>query len=849
MATRMKLPRRHLECCIIFLLLPGGALECSNLAVDSPVVLWGATVTATCTIWRNRCPFLKDGEIQMMWKLDGQVLHGVQYSPGNGVEFSNITIGPLNRTMVSLGCYVLKDEKPHLLNLKQIHAGYPPSQPQNFTCIMNATTRNLKCQWDPGEDSLLQVHTILKGFRSQSGCAVLLDPIPDCIPEADPNSCTILRPNLHLYQPMAFWVMVHNGLGVVQSELLCADPVDLVKLDPPTVQSVQSIQSIPEETHCVSVAWDAAEDSAHMKQLCDLRYRKDGDQEWMLVQNITSSTRQAQHCGFLFGIPYQFQMRCQKLGARYMSDWSPTKTFTTHEDSGHVPSGELDAWWKMKPGETGQGTQVQLLWKPMNPKEAKGKILGYWVTLSPQQNSGQLPTLCNTTELYCNFSLPSGSQRIYLMAYNARGTSPPTEILFQKKDISVPKIQASPLGENSICVSWDPVGEPATGYIIEWQRLTSVDPSDDAETSWTRLRNGEEKQILIQENIEPYQLYNISIYPLYKDGVGMPQNTEVYTKQKAPLDSPKLCLGSISKTTAQLHWEPIPLELRNGFITNYTIFWISPDDNMSSAVVNSSVKTFTITGLRPLTMYKVHIMASTVGGSTNGTVLMLYTKAMDDMDISFAYLVIGLLLIMLIVLVVCFENSKRMKMQFWPSVPDPANSSLGRWAPAVLQEEALLDSKSGELSPTIIPAILVLEKDRKKGLSCEKREASKPLPDGPRSDASNADAALLPGSPKPASHVNGSEPVQYARVFLGSYHSQRGAPSSLYLRSNSTQPLLGDTTPSPEPYENLWFHGDRPAGAHGCSFQEDAVFLDGTLVDFPLLQGVKVDGDDGLGDF
>ncbi|KAL8220371.1 UNVERIFIED_CONTAM: hypothetical protein K2H54_044345 [Gekko kuhli] len=844
MATRKKLPRRFLACCVTFLLLSGGALGCSNLMVDSSIVHWGATVTANCTIWRKHCPFLKDGEIQMMWELDGQLLHGVQYSLGDEAEFSSVTIGPLNRTVVSLSCWVLK-KTPLLLNLKQIHAGYPPSQPQNLTCITNNTSRSLKCQWDPGKDSLLQVRTTLKGFRSQSGCAVLLDPIPDCIPEMDQNSCTIPRQNLQLYQTMAFQVMVRNGLGVAQSELLCTDPMDLVKLDPP---AIQSIQSVPEETHCVSVAWEEAKDSNYMKQSCDLRYRTEADQEWTLVQNITSSTRQVQHCGFLFGISYQFQMRCQKFGARYMSDWSPTKIFTTHEDSGHVPSGELDAWWKMKPGEAGQGTQVQLLWKPMKPKEAKGKILGYWVTLNPREHNGQLSTLCNTTELHCNFSLPSGAQRIYLMAYNARGASPPTEVSLQKKGVPVPRIHASPLGENSIVVSWDPPGEPTSGYVIEWQRMTSVDPSYDAEISWTKLRNGEEKQILIQENIEPYQRYNISVYPLYNDGVGMAQHTEAYTRQKAPSDSPKLYPGSIGKTTAQLHWEPIPLELRNGFITNYTIFWICPNDDMSSAVVNSSVNTLTITGLRPLTMYKVHIMASTMGGSTNGTILMLYTKATDDMDISFAYLLIALLLVMLIILVICFYKSKKMKLQFWPTVPDPANSSLGKWAPAVLQEEIFPVNKSGELSP-IITAILMLEKDKKKCLSCEKNEPPKPLLDGPWSDPSNAGAAVPPSSPKPASHVNRSESVQYAKVLLDSYHSQQEAPSSLYLRSSSTQPLLGDLMPSPEPYENLWFHGSQPAGAHSCSFQEEAIFLEGALLDFPLLQGVKIDGDEDLSNF
>lgn len=37
----------------------------------------------------------------------------------------------------------------------------------------------------------------------------------------------------------------------------------------------------------------------------------------------------------------------------------------------------------------------------------------------------------------------------------------------------------------------------------------------------------------------------------------------------------------------------------------------------------------------------------------------------------------------------------RVKQQFWPSVPDPANSSLGKWVPAELQEV-----RPGPLLPT-----------------------------------------------------------------------------------------------------------------------------------------------------
>ncbi|XP_061453516.1 granulocyte colony-stimulating factor receptor [Rhineura floridana] len=857
MASTKKPWQWVLGCSFFFFLIPGGSLHCSNLNMDSPVILLGATATASCTIWRSSCRIQQNEELLIMWKLDEEFLKGTQYSLSNGVEVSNITVGPLNETVTSLSCYVQRKGKLQMMNVIQIHAGYPPMQPQNLTCVMNVTTKSLTCHWDPGRDSLLPVSIALKCFWNQRGCEVPPEHIPPvCIPLAGQNSCTIGRENLLLYHNMIFWVSAKNPLGVVESEPLCADPIDLVRLDPP---ALQTIQAIPEETDCVSVAWEAPKDSEHMHMSCDLRYRKERDWQWTVVHNITNparerqQTQQMQSCGFLFGTLYQFQMRCQRVtGVGYWSNWSPTMNFSTHEKE---PSGELDAWWKVKPREADKRTEVQLLWKPMKPDEAHGKILGYWATLSTRWHNGEPSTLCNTTELHCAFSLPFGTQRISLMAYNTKGLSQPTEVfLLEKKGQPVPSFQVSPHNEKSIWARWDLPGAPATGYIIEWHRVTSADSPVDNNFGWTKVQSGAITQALIQENVDPFQCYNISIYPLYRDGVGMPKSVEVYTRQKAPSETPKLHPGIISKSTAEIHWEPIPVEKQNGFIINYTIFWIGTNEDMSSAVMNSSVDTFTIKGLWPSRMYRVHIMASTVGGSTNGSILVLYTKGIDDTDLPFVYLLIGLLLLAIIVLVICFHKSKRMKTQFWPSVPDPANSSLGRWAPAILQEEILQAPKACELSPVMVSAILVIEVDEKKCLSCGKSEPTKALEDGPmaafsESYISDADAALPASGPRPASYMNSPESVQYAKVFGDSYRSQQKASPTFYIRSNSTQPLLCDMTPSPKSYENLWFHSDQANRELGCNSQEDAVFTDTALLDFPLLQGLKIDGDEDLSNF
>lgn len=50
----------------------------------------------------------------------------------------------------------------------------------------------------------------------------------------------------------------------------------------------------------------------------------------------------------------------------------------------------------------------------------------------------------------------------------------------------------------------------------------------------------------------------------------------------APSFAPKLHLKSISKSDAELCWELLPVEMQNGFITGYTIFWANSTAEVSS---------------------------------------------------------------------------------------------------------------------------------------------------------------------------------------------------------------------------------------------------------------------------
>ncbi|XP_053942396.1 granulocyte colony-stimulating factor receptor [Cuculus canorus] len=881
-----------LQLSLLLLLRPGGTLDCALVSVGSPVVPLGSAVTASCTIQSKFCRGLEQGKVRITWMLDNEPMSGSQRHGLGGAEVSNLTLPQFNRTQAKLWCCVEWNGTKQRVGVAEIQAGYPPAKPFNLSCALNLNDYGLTCRWEQGAESHLPTSVALKCARSRAQV------VTGCTPQSGRSHCTVPRRLLQLYRQMEFWVSATNALGSAESEHLCIDPMDVAKLDPP---ALRSIQSIPFQTDCVALAWEVAHSTVHMDLQCELRYRALEDLTWALVTNIIGQAGTTQHCGFLFGTQYHFQMRCRRSSARgYWSEWSQGRNYTTHEKA---PAGELDAWWDARPAEAGRRLEVQLRWKAPRQREANGRVLGYRITLSPRRRGRNPPTICNTTHTHCNFSAPAGTRRVYLSAYNAAGESAATEVvLLERKGQPLAGLRAVSRGEHSLWVHWEtPPASPAA-YVLEWQRVPWEPIGCSA--CWQMERDGAATAALIRDGIEPFQRYNISVYPLYKDAVGVPAHMAAYSKQKAPSSAPKLHLKSISKSKAELCWDPLPVEMQNGFITSYTIFWANSTAEVSSATVNPSLSSFVIRELKPSTLYKVHITASTAAGGTNGTSLTLVTPVLDDIEIQFLFLTLGLIFVLLLLLLICIQKNGRVKKQFWPSVPDPANSSLGKWVPAELHQvrlQQLLRTQHQEhmgmgngvqgaplmwcprwaegmhpanrqgwfLQEPVVPpgafglflqeplqvpsvrepglatisTITVLEKAAgKQPPAWGKEPATEPTVPQPYVRQEGAASAHGWAATNPLPSGTG-EIVQYARVVGDGYKGQQHTRPRLYLRSCSKQPLLLDPSPSPKPYENLWFHGTVPDGGFG-----DGGCLEDLPATFPLLQGLRISGAEELQD-
>ncbi|XP_037683626.1 granulocyte colony-stimulating factor receptor isoform X2 [Choloepus didactylus] len=819
-----------------------GLEQCGHIRLSAPIVRLGDPVTASCIFGQN-CSHVGP-ESQILWKLGAELqLRGRQQHLPDGTLESTITLPHLNHTQAFLFCCLLWNNRLQILDQAELQAGYPPSPPHNLSCLMDLKTNNLTCQWEPGPDTHLPTSFTLKSFKSRGNCQTPEDPIPDCVPKAGQSRCSIPRKHLHLYQNMGIWVQAENALGTSKSLKLCLDPMDVAKLEPPTLWALDpSSEVAPAPPDCLRLCWEPWKGSQFMDQKCELRYQPWlGAASWALAAPLLPNALQHELCGLLPATTYTLQMRCirERLPGHW-SDWSPSLELSTAE---LAPVIKMDTWWRQRQLDP-RTVDVQLFWKPTPLEENRGQIQGYLVSWRPPGQDEAVLPLCNTTELNCTFHLPPEAREVALVAYNTAGTSRPTPVVFlESRGPPLAGLHALGRDPHSLWVGWEPPSTQPRGYVIEWG-LGPPSTSSSSKT-WRMEHNGTITGTLLQENIGPFQLYEITVMALYQDSVGPSQHIYAYSQEKAPSHAPELHLKHIGKTWAQLEWVPEAPGLGRSPFTHYTIFWTDAQDQSFSTVLNASSHGFVLHGLEPASLYHVHLMATSRIGATNSTSLTLMTLALEESEL---HILLGLFGLLLLFTCLCGAAwlccSPRRKNPLWPSVPDPAHSSLGSWMPSIMAEETFQLPSLRDPSMPPIAKITVLEEEEKKPGPWESSDSS-----GTCGLPTLVQAYVLQGDPRAVSTQPqprpSSDQVLYGKV-LG---SPTGSGPGHYFRCDSTQPLLGGLTPSPKSYENLWFQ-TSPLGAPVApspSQEDDCAF--GPLLDFPLLQGLQVHGVEELEGF
>ncbi|XP_048718330.2 interleukin-23 receptor [Caretta caretta] len=398
----------------------------------------------------------------------------------------------------------------------QFSAGHPPDSPTNLTCVIYEHSDHLTCAWDAGKYTYLSTNYILflkslqteeeKAFPSNAALNVSLSKLQGG----------------KLY---SIWVQAKNDLGTAHSDHLQVNLEDLVIPATPVVTNVETTDSSAPKT---MLHWKKQTSMENV--YCEERYKALADQTWHMKEWDINVTR-GPHTDYSLesNTEYEFQVRCRLILAKsYWSGWSEPFIYTTPEAA---PSKILDVWRVMGPVYMNGSREVTVLIKPLAPKDARGRILGYTVF---HESQGELINLCNTSDTKCKVLVSPAMRTIHVTAYNSKGSSMPASITVTQEHsnfndfLSPINMQISHDDNRGISVKWELpkyIGRSVLWFIVEW--ISAAQHNQQQDFLWKKVPS-QDTFTYIAGDITAGIHMNISVYAVYHDGISKPCPGQLY---------------------------------------------------------------------------------------------------------------------------------------------------------------------------------------------------------------------------------------------------------------------------------------------------------------------------------
>uniref|UniRef100_A0A8C8R7C7 Interleukin 12 receptor subunit beta 2 n=1 Tax=Pelusios castaneus TaxID=367368 RepID=A0A8C8R7C7_9SAUR len=464
---------------------------------------------------------------------------------------------------------------------------YPPDLPRNVSCIQYGRDENPTCSWDKGRLTHIKTeYTVQLTNETQSLS------FEEKMMNLKYGSLDLTKLNFESNYTAV--VTASNRLGNASSLPFTFMLIDILKPHSPTDILVKCDNF--SATNC-TVLWQDQQQTQSFK----LRYRSINRHSWNMVKTL-NATRYDLH-DLKPHTEYEFQICCKLHPNRGI--WSDWRTF------------------QIKTPEAGNKMSMYLE-IVFNKSEARGEILYYTLTFqSLNQKSPTAADMNVVTQTHYTRVIPKMDYNIMVYAHNSKGSSPPTSIIIDLSILDLPpprSISATPMGNDSICVIWEPPIESAaliSGYIVEWAE-THRDSSLEPHLNWIRFP-ASNLSTVISENIQHDVCYDIKVFALYRNRAGSVASTRGYLKQKAPSAGPQLSTA-IKGDGVWASWEEIPGHQQMGCIISYNIYLQKKTSEAGPKVYaihkEASRNSFLIKNLQHGVIYVLWMTASTIAGES-----------------------------------------------------------------------------------------------------------------------------------------------------------------------------------------------------------------------------------------
>uniref|UniRef100_A0A9J8B7S8 Sidekick cell adhesion molecule 2 n=1 Tax=Cyprinus carpio carpio TaxID=630221 RepID=A0A9J8B7S8_CYPCA len=276
---------------------------------------------------------------------------------------------------------------------------------------------------------------------------------------------------------------------------------------------------------------------------------------------------------------------------------------------------------------TASETSLWLRWVPLPEWEYNGNpdSVGYRVQYSRTgaQSKALLHIIADRLER--EFTIEDLEEwteyEVRVQAINGIGAGPWSKPVRGRTRESVPScgptnVSAFATTSSSILVRWFEVPEPdRNGLILGYKVVYKEKDSDSPLQFWTVEGNASHSVQLT--GLGKYVLYEIQVLAFTRIGDGRPSSPSILERTLDDVPGPPVVIlfPEVRTTSVRLIWQP-PSQ-PNGIILAYQITYRLNSTNSNTAtfdVLNSSARQYTVTGLRPESVYVFRIRAQTRKG-------------------------------------------------------------------------------------------------------------------------------------------------------------------------------------------------------------------------------------------
>ncbi|XP_023800446.1 interleukin-31 receptor subunit alpha [Cyanistes caeruleus] len=668
----------------------------ANIFPSSPEIERGSSLELSCVLRKSDTPQRNANHI--IWKLNDTLISPEEYKIVNETV-SNITIHNFTYSTAYVECLMKYLDKELPLVHTVVKSGFRPDMPENISCIYFYDV-NLTCTWSAGrETSFTTNYTLYRKLMSSPYT------VRSC--QNTTESCSFFYPYNDYSNDFCFQVEAKNVLGASLTECVS---IPLQKIEKFASPEILSVKKIPGIKQLLMVTWKMPEKIIPLKHIiCQVQYRNlySNFTEFVNV-SLNSKKDKIVSCnltGLWDSTDYSVAIRCMNNESAFWSGWSGEKKESTEEKA---PSQKVDLWRVIESSRSSRNRSVHLMWKPLKSFQPSGRILGYKIQYFPEKKTACKRTVNSTDEKITLF-LNEEAYIICVTAYNSAGKSPEAILRIpstdEKSSQMIETMVTSTLNEE-VVVQWK-TSEPETStYVVEWYEELETDPFV---RSWQYVSNSTEWKNN-KKNFKPFLCYNISVYPLYGNNVAAPSYAQIYAQEKKPSEGPVADTDIPGKNEVTIKWNEISKAKRNGFITNYTIFYKPEDGKELNETVNSDILQYRLKSLQANTQYTVWIMASNKAGGTIGEPKTFKTLKLDKDDVFFIAIPVGISVLCLIGLwITCVLKKHAFKKVCWPDIPNPEESLAVEWPLASSMNNSFLKRVSSQTKSVDFEDINVLE--------------------------------------------------------------------------------------------------------------------------------------------